>query len=615
MALQYVGGTSYTENTDDTPNVSLTGLTGGLSSSPAAGDIVVVAMSATGSGDKALAFVTTGYTVIAELNSADTEDTNLLVGYKVMGGTPDTAVDLSHDAGGGSATAVHVWRNINATPLDVTSTTATGIDTGRPDPPSITPTTSGAVVIVVGGSDTTGDDTASPLAQSGSELSNFIAASKNISTTRTAHVAMGSYAWTSGAFDPAAFVGADTSVTSSWAAVSVALRPLAGQFLTLSLGTNPQTFPAPKGSHRLPASLFTNTNVFHAATVSSTYALTPALVTNTETFYAPTVTNTFGLYPSLLTNTQTFIRTNLLLRSQELDNAWWLKTAGGTGTTPVVTADYGTATDGTLTAERVELSSGGSGQSQLASSSVTTVTGTTYTFSVWAKSLGGTVSVSMFGVAGVETISVTSAWQRFTRTTTATGTGSEVRLAKREVWGTGGTADLLVWGMQLEAGSNVSDYIPTTSATASGYLATVSPGEVFVQPNLFTNTETFYGPTVTTIYRLAAGYWDNTQTFYGPQANLVIFPSLLSTPSDFYAATVTTHNDIVVDLFTNTQTFYDPVLVSTYPLTPPILRNYNQIFPARLDPPALDTLPVSEFTLGKPFPLRRLNKRTYVRSS
>src|SRR5688500_13085954 len=49
-------------------------------------------------------------------------------------------------------------------------------------------------------------------------------------------------------------------------------------------------------------------------------------------------------------------RTNLMVRSQEFDNAVWTKNATGAGVAPVVTANYAVAPDGTTSAERVQFS-------------------------------------------------------------------------------------------------------------------------------------------------------------------------------------------------------------------------------------------------------------------
>lgn len=51
---------------------------------------------------------------------------------------------------------------------------------------------------------------------------------------------------------------------------------------------------------------FTNSQTFHAATVSATYGLSPSLFTNSQTFYAPAVSASNTLTPGLLSNGQTF---------------------------------------------------------------------------------------------------------------------------------------------------------------------------------------------------------------------------------------------------------------------------------------------------------------------
>ena len=49
-------------------------------------------------------------------------------------------------------------------------------------------------------------------------------------------------------------------------------------------------------------------------------------------------------------------RTNLVLRSEEFDNAYWLKSNGGTGSAPVVTANDAVAPDGTIAADKIVFS-------------------------------------------------------------------------------------------------------------------------------------------------------------------------------------------------------------------------------------------------------------------
>lgn len=217
--IQYVGGktadgavTSYT--------VSLTDLTGGLASAPAAGDIVIVTHCLAGSSDFNMEVTTSGYVEVADIYSADTYATNLGVFYKVMGGTPDTDVTLTSSGTStwGRCVSIHVWRGVDTTtPMDVTATTATGANSGQPNPPAITPTTGGAVIVVAGGAADTSSITLT------SSLDNF-RTETNDPGTFAASVGLGSVSWTGGSYDPPAWGGVVSSF-ASWAAVTMALRP------------------------------------------------------------------------------------------------------------------------------------------------------------------------------------------------------------------------------------------------------------------------------------------------------------------------------------------------------------------------------------------------------
>lgn len=106
--------------------------------------------------DFIMAMVTAGYTKVADLFANDVQDTNLAVFWKVMGATPDTTAEV--DGQGGADAAVPavcmVFRGVDpTTPMDVTPTTATGIDTMHPNPPSIDPLNpTGLWTVIVGAS-------------------------------------------------------------------------------------------------------------------------------------------------------------------------------------------------------------------------------------------------------------------------------------------------------------------------------------------------------------------------------------------------------------------------------------------------------------------------------
>lgn len=222
--IEYVGG--YVQGFAGTTSnvvISLTSLTGGIASAPAAGDLVIVYFG-TGS-DVNRDLVVAGYTEIVELYSNDIYDTNLAVARKFMGGVPDTSFTLTGgtlDTSDAGAVAVQVWRGVDAvTPLDVTRTTATGINSVLCDPPAITPITPGAIIVSggAGAHDEEGSQT-----YSSSDLTSFISVGR--SDTNSVTIGLGYHVWTSGAFNPAAFTFSGSDDTNfSWAAVTLALRP------------------------------------------------------------------------------------------------------------------------------------------------------------------------------------------------------------------------------------------------------------------------------------------------------------------------------------------------------------------------------------------------------
>jgi hypothetical protein len=224
--IDFVGGSTATAaGTAGNHTVSLAGtLSGGLSSSPQEGDIVVVAINLpTTSTDLGLFINEAGWTNLADLHSLDSTTTNFGVFYKVMGPTPDASFSFPGFSDViAMATAVHVYRNVDPnSPIDVATTTATGNDLGQPNPPSITPTNNAKLVVAGAASLATSIPS---LTQPGSELSNFISA--NSSDNRAAAIGLG---WANGsagvAFDPVAWTGGSASTSASWAAATVALRP------------------------------------------------------------------------------------------------------------------------------------------------------------------------------------------------------------------------------------------------------------------------------------------------------------------------------------------------------------------------------------------------------
>ncbi len=118
---------------------------------------------------------------------------------------------------------VFVYSGIDSvTPLDVTSTTATGIDSRHPNPPSITPVTSGAVIVAAG------VGSAGVSAQACSNMPAMLSQTFSGNSWTGQGGMAHKTDWTSGAFDPAVWTGGSDNNSDAWCAATVALRPLAG---------------------------------------------------------------------------------------------------------------------------------------------------------------------------------------------------------------------------------------------------------------------------------------------------------------------------------------------------------------------------------------------------
>jgi hypothetical protein len=159
---------------------------------------------------------------------------------------------------------------------------------------------------------------------------------------------------------------------------------------------------------------------------------------------------------------------NLLTFSEQFDDAAWLKLSGGTGVTPVVTANAGVAPDGTTTADRVVLNRGaGTTASDISRlfQDAPDPSGGFGVYSVYLRSFDGVSSYSIRLANGnaEANITVTPSWQRFSLISTSTSVNAQIRVQGDQ---NQQTADILVWGAQLE---------PVTYQTVPGpYVATTS---------------------------------------------------------------------------------------------------------------------------------------------
>jgi hypothetical protein len=170
----------------------------------------------------------------------------------------------------------------------------------------------------------------------------------------------------------------------------------------------------------------------------------------------PRLDYTNGTCPSILVEPQ---RTNLALRSEEFDNASWVKTNS------TITANSITAPDGTLSADTLSLFAANSNITQNINSAIGS-----NTFSVYAKTLSGTKKFRFFrfnatdGLVSSVDFTATTEWQRFTFVTSPSVSISNWYIANTTI---GDSGNIYLWGAQLETGSNATSYIPTTSASVT----------------------------------------------------------------------------------------------------------------------------------------------------
>jgi hypothetical protein len=185
-------------------------------------------------------------------------------------------------------------------------------------------------------------------------------------------------------------------------------------------------------------------------------------------------------------------RTNLILRSEELDNASWTKTRA------TITANATAAPDGELIADKL-VEDASAGTSHFAIQTVTLAANQSMTLSAYFKAAernegritctGGAGSMSVGFNLAAETITplttgdgvvssvalenVGAGWYRVSVTGTPSASGATVTfqvfliVGGTAIYNGDNTSGLFVWGAQLELGAGPTSYIRTTTASVA----------------------------------------------------------------------------------------------------------------------------------------------------
>lgn len=278
-----------------------------------------------------------------------------------------------------------------------------------------------------------------------------------------------------------------------------------GPSLTLSFVSSPTGYPVLD-----PRITFTRSTT---ATRTNESGLIESVAINAPRFnYNPTTLAAQGL----LIEEQ---RVNLLVRSEEFDNASWVKTAA------TITANAVVSPDGTVDADKLVEDTANSTHS-VSTALFSFTSGTSYTLSLFVKAAERTAfdisrsgpggasasfnltTLTATAIAGTPTMTIVAVgndWYRCTMSWSASATANRTHAiqlnnpAGTSTYTGNGTSGIYIWGAQLEAGAFSTSYIPTVASQVT------RAADVAVMTG--TNFSSWYNQTEGTLFFEARATW------------------------------------------------------------------------------------------------------------
>ena len=156
--------------------------------------------------------------------------------------------------------------------------------------------------------------------------------------------------------------------------------------------------------------------------------------------------------------------TNMVTYSEDFSQ--WNKQNSGTGSQPIITSNNTISPDGNQNADKIVFNKGaGVSASDLSVISSDSFTAQSNIASFYIKA-DSPQKIVFRSSTNWQLVDVTTEWQRISKT----DSGNSVQIGLRDGYGISGipdTATIYLWGVQAEAGSYSTSYVPTSGATST----------------------------------------------------------------------------------------------------------------------------------------------------